>query len=285
MSDLPLFANLNIYSEHIWVFYIELLFVIIIGLALGSFSSALIYRIPKGLPWIIGKTKDLEGKDINGARSYCPHCGTDLKFLDLIPLLSWMFNKGRCRHCANPISKIYPIIELVSLLLCFLSYVLLGFSAELFFILALTPFLLALLVIDLEKMILPNALVFIVGAIGFFYMIYTSFFVTSLSQKLYLVDHVIGFFLYGGVSWFLGWFMSKLLKKDALGFGDVKFFAAAGIWLGVSSLSVFCFFAGIFGVIMALIWQVFFKKRTFPFGPALITSLYLLILFEGSLLH
>lgn len=261
----------------------EAVLVIFLGLILGSFSTAVIYRVPRGLPWAFALKEQSSG-DITAYRSACTHCKTQLKLTDLIPLFSWLFARGRCKHCGEAIGFIYPLIELSVVLCAVLVHGQFGFTAQGFVIMALIPFLMALLVIDLQYFILPNQLVAIVFGLG----------IVALGVKLLesagsniqplILQHLTGAAIFAAFSWFLGWLMSKLLNKDALGFGDVKFFAAAGLWLGASALPSFCILSGLLGVGCGLAWQIIKKDKVFPFGPALILSFFILLLFDGSLL-
>ncbi len=262
--------------------FLEYFIVIFLGLVFGSFSTAMVYRIPRNIPWAFVKTrKDESGgvdKSLSAYRSACTQCKTPLRFLDLIPVFSWIFLLGKCRHCGTVISARYIGIEFGVVLICVLTYLLVGFSLEMFFLIACVPFLAALLMIDLEHMILPNELVLIVGGIGLLR------FLPEFQGLDVVIPYIIAALSYGFFSWFLGWAMTKILKKEALGFGDVKFFAVAGLWLGLSALPWFCMLSGLFGVLFAGGWHLIVKNKLFPFGPALIAALYTLLLFDGSLL-
>jgi prepilin signal peptidase PulO-like enzyme (type II secretory pathway) len=84
----------------------DIVFVAFIGLCFGSFATVLIYRIPRGLPWAFEGGSSL--------RSRCSSCQTVLGAVDLIPVLSWIFNRGRCRHCGAKVSAFYPLVEIFS---------------------------------------------------------------------------------------------------------------------------------------------------------------------------
>ncbi len=253
-------------------YFIEMIIVTLLGLVLGSFCTAIVYRIPRDIPWGV-------------QRSSCPSCNTNLKAMDLFPIVSWALCGGKCRHCKAPVAARYPLVEFGVLLASLSTYGALGFTPEAFFVIAAVPFLVALLIIDLDHLILPNQLVFIVGGIG---AVRLAFHVSSIglgTDSLYIAGfYILGAAVFAGLSWFLGWFMTKILKRDSLGFGDVKFFAVAGLWLGAEQLATFFVMSGSLGIIFALIWQMIKKEKIFPFGPALITSLYALLLLEGSLL-
>ena len=120
---------------------LEYIMVLSLGLLLGSFAGALSYRIPRKIPWA-----SFSGKE---SRSACPSCHTTLTVKDLVPVLSWLLQKGQCNHCRAPISVRYPLIELSSAVICLLLYAFLGWGAQLWFAFAAVPFLLAFVVIRL----------------------------------------------------------------------------------------------------------------------------------------
>lgn len=256
---------------------LEIIIVSLCGLIFGSFASALTYRVPRNLPWAT-KGGDSEGK--HGLRSACPSCKTLLSAKDLVPVLSWLFSRGKCRHCAESVSVVYPLCEFLTFAGCIGIYAVYGmtwFSIPFFLLI---PFLVALTMIDLEHMILPNQLVIIVFALGG----------GVLSMKLMNAEILLdvaalylgGALVFGLFAWLLSIVMKKVLKKDALGMGDVKFFTVTGLWLGVPALGSFCIGAGIIGVILGVVWQKTTGKPVFPFGPALILSFYILLLLQGS---
>ncbi len=252
--------------------FLEIFTVIVIGLILGSFSTALIYRIPRHLSWTL-------------ERSICTSCNKPLRVFDLIPVFSWILSKGKCRYCKISVSYIYPLIEVISATVCLVVYMVFGLKPEAFFIFAAIPFILALLFIDLKHMILPNQLVFIVLIIGIIRLIY----IYNSSHLLKIEDifftYFTGALTYAFIPWLSGMIMTNLLKKESLGFGDVKFFFVAGIWLGFDYLPFFLISSGFGAVIFALLWKFFKNKQAFPFGPALIISFIGLLLLQGFLYH
>lgn len=237
-------------------------FVAILGLILGSFSSAITYRIPRSESWW---SRD---------RSKCPHCGKTLSWRDLIPLVSYIMNKGKCRYCGAKISIRYPLIELTSALACLTIFFIFGLSLETLMIIALVPFLLSLLWIDLDHKILPDQLNLIAFMLGLLFV--------GLTKTDIIINHAIGMMIYPVLAWGLGLGMSKLLKKQALGFGDVKFFAVAGLWLGINPLPHFLILSGVLGVLLGVIWRSVKKEALFPFGPALIAAFFIILLINSS---
>lgn len=248
---------------------LEFSIILCVGLIFGSFSTALIYRVPRKLPW-------------GAVRSCCPACQTPLGVFDLIPVFSWLLSKGRCRHCSQKISFRYPLIEVICALLCLGAYAIYGFSFETAFLCLSVPLIVSLFIIDWQQMILPNVLVlnlFILGLIRIlFYVVYMPSF-----SIVHAAPYLIGALVYAGTSWFIGFTMTKVLKRDSLGFGDVKFFAVSGLWLGLSWLPYFMMISGGLAIAFSLAWRQLFGKDVFPFGPALITTFYSILLFQGVL--
>ena len=244
----------------------------LLGLIMGSFSSAMIHRLPSGV-----------GVFSPGQRSACPYCNHTLGVRDLIPLFSWLFSRGRCRYCSASIPALYPFLELSAALLAISIFIFCPAKdmMQSFIVLAMLPFLLALLMIDIRHKTLPNILVAIIFMLG----------LTSLAYQVYLepgtmkgriVEHLGGALVYMTLAWLLAAGMTKILKKQALGMGDVKFFAVAGLWLGLGDLGIFCILGGIFGVLFGVAWQKIKNEALFPFGPALIVSFFILLLMGGS---
>jgi len=256
----------------------EYITVVVLSLALGSFASALIYRVPRGIHWAF---------DIKTRASRCPYCDKKLRFYDLVPLLSWLFGKGKCRQCGAKVSSIYPISEAALLVSALGAYWSLGFSIDVLVFIFALPFLWALLVIDLQHKILPDQLVAITGALGLVFAglhVLHGYEVAAMrGAGAMAVHHLGGAALFALVAWVVGWLVSRLLKKEALGFGDVKFFAVAGLWLGLAALPAFLMASGVLGMVLALLWRWRSGEEVFPFGPALIVAFYALILLKGSL--
>lgn len=151
---------------------------------------------------------------------------------------------------------------------------------ETLLVLATVPFLLALIVIDLKYKILPNTLLIILAVIGVLRiaLIYIG---NNLADPFLIIDYFIAAAIYGTFSYVLGMVMRRVLSKDALGMGDVKFFAVAGLWLGMNALPYFCIISGILGVLLGIAWQQFKAERAFPFGPALIAAFFIILIFTA----
>ena len=264
-------------------FYLDCALVVMLGLCLGSFATAVTYRELNDLSWIMPSAKDrAKEQAVPTYRSACPSCHHTLSFLDLFPVFSWLLLRGRCRYCQEKIGVMYPLIEVLCLCACLALFFVHGLSITSLFMMVSVPFLIALCVVDFKRMILPNLLVAIVGALGAAAIGLEIFFgdLSVMDGLLRLLSAV----LFAGFALLMGVSVSFVLKKDALGMGDVKFFAVAGLWLGGAALPAFCILSGLSGIVLGGVWQRITGSQLFPFGPALILSLYILWLFDGSFL-
>lgn len=248
--------------------FLQMIFVAAAGLIGGSFASALSWRIPRDEPWA--------GRE----RSRCTSCGTTLTTLDLIPLFSWLFLRGRCRHCKAPIASLYPLIEMTAMVAALGLWAAWGWDFALLFLLAAVPFLLAHIVIDARLMILPDRINLILAVIFAFFVLYQSF--TPEFSMTALMTGLAAGIIYPSLMLLVGMAMKALLRKDALGWGDIKFFVVAGLGLGLAGLPDFLMLSGFFGVLTGLFWRMRFKSDLFPFGPAIILAFYAGLLLRGA---
>ncbi len=184
-------------------------FILLLGSALGSFTNVLIARIP-------------ESETITG-RSHCPKCGTELGPLDLLPVLSYLLLRGRCRYCGARISPRYLAVETVGALLLLSAYWRFGLDYISLTVSALySVFVLAVFFIDFEHAIVPNVLTYPVGAMALLLAVFGHHMAPSLGSAL------LGMAVGGGL--FLLMFI--LTKGGGMGMGDVKLAAVMGLVLG-----------------------------------------------------
>ncbi len=228
-----------------------------VGTSFGSFVSLASYRLPRSL-------------DVVRKPSMCPSCGATLRARDLVPLFSWLLAGGKCRHCGEGISPRYPLIELLLGLAFLLFYMQYGLTLEAVMLALLVTTLLLLIVADAETGLLPDEaqIALLLLGIGYHYMLETEYVIPLYGLAAGLV---VGLGLRYGY---------RILKKrDGLGLGDVKFFAIAGLWLGITGLVPFFMLSGILGIATALLWRLLGRGEIFPFGPALAVSLGLCVIF------
>lgn len=243
---------------------VGLLAALLIGLALGSFATLLSARLPRGEP-------------VLGGRSRCPACSATLRPMDLVPVLSWLLRRGRCRACGAAIGARYPLIELATAALCALAYLRFGATPATPLLFGLTTALVAAAVADWETGLLPNPLVAAVAVLGL-----AGFALPGLGAPGGWADGLLGAALTGGIAWALRWGFHVRTGRHGLGLGDVKLLAAAGLWSGLSLLPALLVIAGLGGVGLALIARRG-AGQTFPFGPALALALLAVALWPDRL--
>lgn len=240
-----------------------LFFSALLGVCVGSFLNVVIYRLPNGMSLI-------------KPASHCPSCGEKIRWYDNIPLLSWLILRGRCRHCKEPISPRYFCVELLCGLLWVCSALKFGLHPMTVIADLALSALLVQFFVDFEHMILLDSMTLLVAGCG----LAAIFFDPEILWWERLIGGVGGgLFLFG-----LGWLISKAVKKEALGFGDVKLTAAAGLLLGWKSLALGLFMAAVLGVFYLLGKKLagrYDREQAFPFGPFL-ASAFALCLFFGS---
>jgi len=177
----------------------------------------------------------------------------------------------------------YPLIELSTILACLGIYMSWGgLTGEALILMMVVPILMALLVIDLKHYLLPNQLILIGISLWCVLALFQGFFYEfEYGYKKQLSLRLVGAFVFLMIALGLRVFMKRILKKEALGLGDVKFFGMAGLYLGISFLPFFLILSGVLGVFIGLFFIFTYKKQVFPFGPALILSLYVALLLQG----
>ncbi|RDU21849.1 prepilin peptidase [Anaerosacchariphilus polymeriproducens] len=227
------------------------------GITIGSFLNVCIYRIP------------LE-ENIVKTRSHCMNCGYQLKWYDLIPVLSYCMLRGRCRKCKTKLSPQYPIVELTNGLFYVLIFTINGFHLQSVLYCLLASALLTLSIIDLRTYEIPfgiNVFIFVLGIIQ-----------VGIDPSHWF-DYIIGFI---SVSGFL-YLLFKVSKERAIGGGDVKLMAAAGLLLGWK-LIIPAFFAGcILGsVIHPIRMKVSKADHVLAMGPYLAAGIIIAVLWGES---
>ena len=235
-------------------------FVAFVGAAIGSFLTLVTYRLPRE-------------EKIGMTRSRCPSCGTTLGVRDLFPVLSWIFSRGKCRHCKTRVSMRNPLTELACALGAVAAAYQYGFELEAFTITGLWWCIVAIIITDLEHYIILDEVQIAVIVFGALYHYAIG---TDISDVI-----AAGFIgLASGLTLKYGFLY--LRNKDGLGLGDVKLLFGAGIWLASGASFVpFLFFSGVLGVVFGLGWRVIGRGEVFPFGPALAAALLLCVVWPN----
>lgn len=255
------------------------------GLLLGSFLNVVIYRLPIMLEreqqhasYAILELipKIFKSKFINlvNPRSTCPNCQHKLRLRDNIPLVSYLWLKGRCHFCQQKISLQYPLVELLSCILCSLCAYRFGASYQSLFACIFAMAMLVAAVIDLQHMILPDEINLPGIWLGLLLSIYGVF---SNSH-----DALIGAMLGYLSLWCIFWIFYAITGKYGIGGGDFKLFALFGAWFGWQSLHFIITLAALTGSIVGLSLIVLKKhdpKKPIPFGPFLALSAYIYLLY------
>jgi leader peptidase (prepilin peptidase) / N-methyltransferase len=234
---------------------------LVLGASIGSFLNVVVYRLPAGLSLLKPPSR-------------CPNCYTRLSRLDNIPIFGWLLLQGECRYCGTPISLRYPLIELVTSLLFGLAFWIFGYSWMTVGAFALISWLIALALIDLDLMILPNPLtqwglisgLFFHGCLGMMQAQAWIDFLPNVLESLF--SAVLGLLVFDALR-IVG---SLALKQDAMGRGDAKLAALIGAWLGWKLMLLSTFLACLLGSVIGIggiLLGFLGRRQAIPFGPYL----------------
>ncbi|MBI3631500.1 MAG: prepilin peptidase [Candidatus Staskawiczbacteria bacterium] len=256
-----------------FILFVFNFFVFLFGISIGSFLNCVVYRIEKNQSFLKG-------------RSYCPKCKHNLSWLDLIPIFSFLFFRGNCRHCHKKISWQYPIVEILTAAIFllifnfaisnFINNVLILKFLNLGFLFYIVSSLIIISVYDLKHYIIPDKVLYPCIAIVFLYQLIFSFrFLNfnSLWAGLSVAAFFLFIFLVSGGRW--------------MGFGDVKLAFFMGLFLGYPNILVAMFLAFFLGAIIGVGLIIFGSKNIkseVPFGPFLITGTFLALLWGQEII-
>jgi leader peptidase (prepilin peptidase)/N-methyltransferase len=217
------------------------------GMILGSFATVIAYRVPRGEPWVAGRSK-------------CPSCGAEIAAYDNVPVLSWLILRGRCRTCHSRIPALYPLVELaVGAAFAVTAVVLRDDPAQLALGLLFVAMLAAITLTDLERRIIPNKIL-LAGAVA-------GLAVVAATDPGSLPERAIAALAAGGVLLAIG-----LAYPRGMGMGDVKLAAVMGLYLGKSvapALFVGVLAGALVGIGVMLARGGGARKLAVPFGPFL----------------
>ena len=234
----------------------EILFIFLFGIAVGSFLNVVIYRVPLG-------------KSIISPPSSCPKCNSKIKHHHNIPVFGWILLRGKCAYCGEKISIRYPLIEFLSGIIAVLVYIKLG-RFDIFYLFTFGAFatLLALSMIDFDYKAVPDSLNLLALTLAFFH---SPDILDNFKNALLMM---------GGMS-LVRYYVSFFLKREAMGEGDIIVGGTMGALLGVK-LAVFALFiAALLALIPSLYFRIRKKEPELPFIPFLALGTFIVWYFDS----
>ncbi len=229
------------------------IFMFLLGTILGSYYGVLGIRIPRG-------------ENTFNSRSHCEKCGHILKWYELIPVLSFFFQKGKCRVCKTKLSIMYPLLELGTGLLFLVSYHSYGFSYNLIISLTLISLFMLVIVSDINYLIIPDRFIIVSSIIIFLAKLLD----VGILQALIQVGYGILCFGFMYLIMILG---NYLFKKESLGGADIKLMFLVGLTLDPMLAIVVLFLSSIIALPISLIILVKNKEHVIPYGPFIMLGL------------
>ena len=233
--------------------------IFLMGITIGSFLNVCIYRIPKK-------------EDIVLERSHCMSCGNVLKWYELIPLFSFLMQGGRCRKCGVKLSVQYPLIELANGLVYVWICSVTGLSVRSVLFCLCASALIVIAVIDWRTYEIPVGCNIFIGILGI---------VRVFFDLAHWYDYVIGFFVVSGL--FL--LIYLVSKGRAMGGGDIKLMAAAGLLLGWQNILLSLVIGSVAGsVIHLILMKLKGRDRVLAFGPYLALGIFVSMLYGDAII-
>lgn len=242
--------------------YILYILIFILGTIIGSFLNVVIYRIPRN-------------ESIIFPASHCTYCNHELKPFDLIPIISYVLLKGKCRYCGKNISLRYPIVELITGLIFVIIFHYFNISILSLSYIFLSVILVILSFIDAKHKLIPNKILLtgLIGIIIFRILMYNEG----------IMDYLIGSIIGGGI-----FLLVSIVSGEGMGGGDIKLMALIGLFIGRKLTLLTMFFAVILGAIVGVV-LIFLKIKTrkdaIPFVPFISIGCIISILYGYSILN
>ena len=242
------------------------LILFIFGSCVGSFLNVCIYRLPNA-------------KSIVSPPSACPGCDTPIRFYDNIPILSFLFLRGKCRHCQAVISPRYPLVELMTGLFAVCVYLKFGLTPEALISFLFIASLIVITFIDIDHRIIPDVISLPGIPAGFA----ASFFLPAITYKESLAGILVG----GGSLLSVAWIYGLIAKKEGMGGGDIKLLAMIGAFVGWKGVLLTVFLSSAIGTFCGLLVMIRSGKNmklAIPFGPFLAIGAMIHIFFGNELI-
>lgn len=262
---------------------------VILGLLVGSFLNVVVHRLPimsqRELDNYIAHEagKDLPHQDsfnLMTPRSRCPHCGHQITALENIPVISWLFLRGKCSACKAPIPVRYPAIELFTGLLSGLLIWTFGSGWMGLATLLFAYLLVAMTFIDYDTQLLPDDLTYP--------LLWAGLLLNINGMFVPLQEAVIGAAAGYLALWAVYWLFKLATGKEGMGYGDFKLLAALGAWLGWKMLPSIILLSSVVGAVVGIGLIVFARRgrdKPIPFGPYLAAAGMIALLYGGPILR
>ena len=253
------------------MYLINIFILSLLGLFFGSFFGVLVDRLPRH-------------EDVIKGRSHCENCKKELAWYDLLPVLSFVLLRGKCRYCKAKLSLLYPAIEISTGILFALTYAFFSsqfsiLNFQLIYYLFIVSSFIVIFFTDLKYGIIPDKITYTAILVTFLWLIFGS-------QSL-LINHLLsgaGAFLFFIVISYVFYFLTK---KESMGGGDIKLSFLLGVFLGFPNIVIslyLAFLTGAFWSIILILWKrKKFRESTLPFGPFLVAGA-LVSIFWGDLI-
>ncbi|WP_163340159.1 A24 family peptidase [Desulfopila sp. IMCC35008] len=246
-------------------FYI--IFAILFGAIVGSFLNVVILRLP------------LEGSSVVFPASHCPKCMTPLSWYENIPVISYLVQLGKCRHCKTSVSIQYPVVELLMALLAAAIVHTFGLTIATAGYFVFAAALVVIIFIDIHHQIIPDVISLPGIVVGFLFSL--------INPHVNWLDSLIGIGAGGGVLYLVALFYYLVRKQDGMGGGDIKLLAMLGAFLGWQSLPFIIFVSSLSGSIIGIASLALQKKDShtrIPFGPFLSLAAFVYLFFGKQIL-
>ena len=237
------------------------IFAFIFGAVVGSFLNVCICRMPKG-------------ESVVSPPSHCPVCNYQIRWYDNIPIVSYLFLRGKCRGCHTGISIQYPLVELINGLLTLALFLRFGPTLAFAVLFLFCSALVVITFIDLEHQIIPDEISLSGIVVGFI----CSFFITGHGW----INSLLGILLGGGFLWLVAYGYQLATGRDGMGGGDIKLLAMMGAFLGWKAVLFIIFASSLLGSVIGVSIMLLQKKDSkfaIPFGPYLALGAVLYIFY------
>jgi len=232
----------------------------IFGTVLGSFFNVVGYRLPRE-------------ESIVYPPSHCTKCGHRLSFLELIPIFSFLFQKGKCKNCGDKISWFYSIFEFTTGLLFLLCYQIFGFSFDLLINLTFISMLLIIIISDYQTMIIPDQVLLFFGSM----LLIEVYIANGLN---YTIESIFNGLIMFAIMYLMKAFGDFIFGKESMGGGDIKLMLIYGFIFGWATSCVSICLASFIGLPISLLMIKSKNNHEVPFGPFLAISAIILILLK-----